>query len=141
MKLILLTPLLLILLSRSLIAVDDNPPVPVHVIHDGDDVGGEAVIFKIKELIRKSATFKISDKAEGALILNMQTMNYKTEYSYMTIYSISWEGSTPGPFRIKYDGMMGYFGQDRTSAAAESILANTARVSEQVMELAKLWNQ
>jgi len=105
-------------------------PTNVEVLDNSEDTGGARIVYKVKELIRKSSSMTLTAKATPRLVINISTMAYgDSDRSYLSIYSVIWTIVTPTAVAPFYaNSTMGYVGASRVGETAENIVAITDKM-------------
>lgn len=122
----------LVLICICSSGADELPRVCVSA--QADDVVGERLVYRVKELIRKSNAMKLlsSERDRGCVRVIINTMEEKGPgdlHNVATVYSVTWAVSYSDLPCLNYvNSTVGYCGSARLSDAAEGIVARTEKI-------------
>ena len=127
-------------LTPHAVRAQQNTPVAVEIVAStdpGDNVG-ERWVFQLKEAVRRSAAFRLTEGSEARLRILVSTMNRLPDNPNLsTMYSVIWVLKGQGDLPILLDSTMGYAGSNTLQSSVEGVLARTDRV---LSDLTRLMN-
>ncbi|MBI2380196.1 MAG: hypothetical protein HYV16_05550 [Gammaproteobacteria bacterium] len=120
---------LLILLSGPVMAKD-----PVQVLHTGNDIVGERLVYAIKEGVQRSASMRISESERGRVGVIISSVDMKDGgLDGVSAYSIVWVLAQEGNgVSIYIDSTVGFCGGLRVAECADAIVARTSSRIESI---------
>lgn len=123
--------LLLFASHSSLFAlVEETPPLYVDVQANAKDSLGERLVYKIKELIRKSSRLTLTETEFPRMTVFVSTMPLDNDDPNLAIiYSVIWTGVyASGQREIYLNSQLGKVGSSKLEGTAEGIAAETDRL-------------
>lgn len=118
-------------------------PMPVEVVDLSDDMVGERLVYYVKEGIRESNAFRLTNSDESRVKLIISTMdrfqdtpNISSQYCVVWVFVGASNSDFPWPIYLNHT--IGYCGSDVVKTSAEGIVASTDRL---ISEIQKYWQQ
>jgi len=119
---------------------DGEAPVGIEVIDNADDVIGSRLIYHIREIIRKSEGYYLSNSNQNRLILNVLATDpfesIPEDRGHISVTSVIWTmGYKNNEYcQCYFSSTIGYCGANRVKEAAEAIVAEADDY------LSRFWN-
>jgi hypothetical protein len=103
----------------------------VAVDHDGNDMLGQQLTYKLRDGIEKSSFFLLVPKDEATLIIRILSLDIGTPVGEMSICSVVYTFQFPTQSRIYFCNHSVYrFGKPKVDETVSDILATTLENSE-----------
>lgn len=127
--------LLVCLWARSMPAQD--PPFAVEIVDRSSDAVGGRLVYNVKELVRRSAAFRLTTDSERRLQVVFITMpRFDHSPDTATMYAVIWNfvaQDERGLWVVFYDkSTIGYAGTDVVQVEAETIVSRTDAVVDEL---------
>lgn len=107
--------------------------IPVIVRATGDDIVGGRLVYKVKEEIRHSASMQLADPGDMGVELILVTLERDPDYpASATVYSAVWAFEYNDIYPAFITSQTGYCGSSRVDSQAESLVAETDKVIEEL---------
>lgn len=118
----------------TMTASDGHSQVSIRVDSSGDDIVGKRLVYNVKEELRESSAFKLLS-TNATINMLIHTMDrFPDSPNVSTMYSVVWL-YTANNQRTYLDSTLGFAGADVVDQSAETIVANTDDLLEQLRRI------
>lgn len=129
-----------VLLVSPVTAPAQTKAVPVELVGQSADSVGQRLVYHVREGLRRSAAFRLTDMKEARWKIIITTMpRVKETPELATIYAVIWtlaipaaDGSEIPPYYVHSD--IGYTGTDVLQQAADGIVASSDRLISEMRQ-------
>lgn len=122
-------------LPQQAISPTEAAKIPVEIINESEDSVGSRLVFRLKDKLKESNTFRLTTTREKRFQLHISTMDYDRDSpGNSTIYSVVWTfGATKeSPLPTYLTSTVGYCGSTRVDEIIETILAQTEKLNDDI---------